>query len=420
MQKLVIVGTGISGLSAAHFLKNRFACQLFEKAEQPGGLIKCDTVEGNLFHKVGGHVFNARNKEVFDWFWSFFDQENEFIKTRRNAKIWMNGRLLGYPIENHLADFDRTTVTNIFEELLALQKTEKKNPFEYAHFEDFLKNNFGETLYALYFKPYNQKIWNTDLSKVALEWLEGKLPMPNLLQIIMSNILKGEESQMVHSTFYYPRQSGSQFIANRLSHGLNIQYDNPVESIECVRAGGLVVNGNTPCDKLVYTGDVRKLHQVVKTDSFQLKEAMESVVGLKSNGTSNVLCTTDDTDLSWLYIPETFTKAHRIIYTGNFSADNNQAGGRKTCVAEFSGKVEPELMREEIKKLPGNLEYVAHNYEPNSYVVQAHGSKQKVEHLKALLQKKGIYLLGRFAEWEYYNMDKAIEAAMLLGKKLSD
>ncbi|MEJ7682717.1 MAG: hypothetical protein WKG06_33635 [Segetibacter sp.] len=33
-------------------------------------------------------------------------------------------------------------------------------------------------LYQLYFGPYNSKIWNTDISKVPLEWLDGKLPMP--------------------------------------------------------------------------------------------------------------------------------------------------------------------------------------------------------------------------------------------------
>jgi len=30
------------------------------------------------------------------------------------------------------------------------------------------------------------------------------------------------------------------------------------------------------------------------------------------------------------------------------------------------------------------------------------------------LQSFGFFLLGRFAEWEYYNMDKSIEAAMTL------
>lgn len=38
--------------------------------------------------------------------------------------------------------------------------------------------------------------------------------------------------------------------------------------------------------------------------------------------------------------------------------------------------------------------------------------------LKKNLQKENLYLLGRFAEWEYYNMDVAIGAALDLKKIL--
>jgi UDP-galactopyranose mutase len=37
--------------------------------------------------------------------------------------------------------------------------------------------------------------------------------------------------------------------------------------------------------------------------------------------------------------------------------------------------------------------------------------------LKDVIAKDDIYLLGRFAEWEYYNMD-AIGAAIDLSKKM--
>ena len=38
--------------------------------------------------------------------------------------------------------------------------------------------------------------------------------------------------------------------------------------------------------------------------------------------------------------------------------------------------------------------------------------------LKNELKKDNIYLLGRFAEWEYYNMDVAMGAALDLVKEL--
>jgi protoporphyrinogen oxidase len=301
-------------------------------------------------------------------------------------------------------------VRAVVDDLLQIQKNAPKAPFEYDNFEEFLKGNFGETLYGLYFQPYNLKIWNTDLSQVALEWLEGKLPMPNIREIFLSNIIKEEESGMVHATFFYPKAGGSQFIADRLSEGLDIKKGVEVRRIARHKEG-LRMNNALTADAVVYTGDVRKLAGVIDTTDAALQEAMAQVQDLKSNGTSNLFCECDDNDLSWLYIPEDFTRAHRIIYTGNFSPLNNRGSRRKTCVVEFSGQVAPAVMEAEVKKLPGNLSPLSFNYEPNSYVVQEKDTRRKIGRLKELLKKDNFYLLGRFAEWEYYNMDKAIEAS---------
>ena len=51
-----------------------------------GGLIKCERVNDCLFHKVGGHVFNARNQKVLDWFWSRFDKEIDIFLLGRFAE----------------------------------------------------------------------------------------------------------------------------------------------------------------------------------------------------------------------------------------------------------------------------------------------------------------------------------------------
>ncbi len=145
---------------------------------------------------------------------------------------------------------------------------------------------------------------------------------------------------------------------------------------------------------------------------------IEKITNLKSNGTSNVLCKTSKTDLSWLYVPSSTVKAHRIIYTGNFSPVNNGNHRSLTCVVEFSGRYEKAFIVEELKKLPGDLQPIAFNYEENSYVVQDNTTRDCVRELRNALSKDNIYLLGRFAEWEYYNVDKCIESAMNVRKSL--
>lgn len=419
-QKAIIVGSGISGLSAARLLSDAYDVELLEAAPKAGGLIKCDRIDGALFHRVGGHVFNSKNKVVLDWFWSHFNRDEEFLLAKRNAKILFDGQYIGYPLENYLYQLPEANVREIVAELLEMIAKKKDAETTYDNFKDFLIGNFGTKLYNLYFGPYNSKIWNTDISNVPLEWLDGKLPMPQIKEVIVSNILKREEGSMVHATFWYAKRGGSQAIVDRLSEGLNIHLSTPLTSLALKEDRLSVNNGAFLSDVLVYCGDVRKLRDIVRINDEELVDATEAVKDFASNGTSNVLCETDDTDISWLYLPESTFRAHRIIYTGNFSpANNGQPSGRKTCVVEFSGGQKEEYMVQELAKLPGNLTPIAFNHEPNSYIIHDKQTATKVQRLKSVLAKYNVYLLGRFAEWEYYNMDKCIEAAMELKTHLS-
>jgi len=408
----IIIGAGVSGLSAAQMLKEKGIEPLvLEKSDKPGGLIKCDVVEGHLFHRVGGHVFNTKVEAVAKWFWSRFRQDQEFLKARRQAGIYMGNQFLGYPFENYLYQLDEATIRPIFNEIMDLEKEGYKDPFSYTDFEAFLKGNFGQTLYELYFKPYNSKIWKTDLKTVALPWLEGKLPMPNYREMIMSNILRKEEGNMVHSTFFYPKENGSQAIANRLAEGIKTVYNTTCRQIEWVN-GKWMVNGEYTADYLIYTGDIRTLDGQLKIESTSISNQLSLLTNLQSNGTSNLLCETDATDHSWLYLPEKTVAAHRIIYTGNFSPSNQPPGRRHSCTVEFSGQTSLELMQQQMKLLPGNLKMIDYNYEPNSYVIQQVGDRERIQQLKADLAPFRFFLVGRFAEWEYHNMDKAVESAM--------
>lgn len=415
MADIAIIGAGISGLSAAQMLRKNHSVVVFEKASKPGGLVKCDRIQDNLFHRVGGHVFNSRNPEVLNWFWSFFDRENEFLKARRNAKILFHGKLIGYPIENYLHQLDKEFVSAVLDDFLS-PDYQPQDPFSYPDFGAFLRSNFGNTLYQAYFKPYNEKIWNTDLKNIPLDWLHGKLPMPNLKEMLLSNIVLQEETEMVHSTFYYAREGGSQFIADRLSEGLSIRFHSDISAIQ--KSGGKFLLGDAAFDSIIYTGDVRQVARLFP-EIPAATAASESLKNLPSNGTSNLFCETDPGEISWLYLPGPETKAHRIIYTGTFAESNNRGSNRHTCVVEFSGNYSYEFMCEEVKKLPGNLQPLAWNQEPNSYILHNHETAGLLREAREKLKAEGIFLLGRFAEWEYYNMDKAIEAAMQLEIELN-
>lgn len=413
-KKIAIIGAGITGLSSGQILKDLgYDITIYEKNPYPGGLIACSNINGILFHKVGGHVFNTKNENVSKWFWQKADK-TKFHQNKRNAKIYFKGMYLGYPIENNIYKFDEITIENIIDELLNIfcNEDERKMP---DNFDDFLRTKFGNTLYNLYFNPYNKKIWKTDLKNIPLKWLKGKLPMPDIKDILLNNIIKKEETQMVHSAFWYPEENGSQYIANTLAKELNIKYNSNIDKIEN-KGNQWVINGNI-YDLIIYTGDIRNLITTID-DALLSPLLKKSLNTLKANGTSNVLCEIDKNDFSWMYFPEDEYKIHRIIYTGNFSPKNNGDSHRNTCTIEYSGYMSKEEFEDEVKKLPGRPKIIAYNYEPNSYIIHLHDTEQIVAEVKNLLESKNFYLIGRFAEWKYYNMDNAIDASMKLANRL--
>lgn len=394
-------------------LAERHAVRVFEKADRPGGLVKCDVVNGVLYHKVGGHVFNSRRQDVLDWFWGHFDRERDFTKTARNAVISLPcGTLVSYPIENHLHQLPAEMQADVVNDLLKIAATGYGNP---QNFDDFLKGRFGKTLYNAYFAPYNAKIWRRPLTDVPLSWLQGKLPMPTVPEILLTNISKKEERAMVHSTFHYARRGGSQFLADTLAKGLDIRYNAEVKSIHKTDKGWEVMG---ECfDIIIFAGNVKNLPGMLE-GSVDLTQESPAIAALESHGTTSVLCETAANPYSWIYMPDPKHGSHRIICTGNFSPDNAPQG-ISTATIEFSEPMEKAAIEAELAKIPFKPRYLAHHWEEYTYPVQTAATRPAINAVKAKLAPQGIHLLGRFAEWEYYNMDAAIGAALDLTATLN-
>ena len=411
--KYMIIGGGISGLAIANLLnKYTHDVTVWESESRPGGMIKCDIIDGNLFHRTGGHVFNTKRRDVFDWFWKHFKKETEFTKALRNSVVSMpDGKEIPYPIENHAYYFDEKIMKAFIKDLLSIAKTETQIPM---NFEEFLQGKFGETLYRLYFQPYNYKVWRRDLTKIPLSWLEGKLPMPTIEEIIYNNINHVEENTFVHSSFYYPLTGGSQFLANRLSQNLDIRYNFKVQKIE--RHGiKWVINGEE-ADRIIFCGNAKQLPTLF-AGQIDISRFCQPISKLESHGTTSVFCEIEKNPYSWIYMPSRAHAAHRIICTGNFAASNN-AAGKMTATIEFTDAISKNDILESLKKIPYSPKYITHNYEKYTYPIQDASTRAIITALKQTLEKDNVYLLGRFAEWEYYNMDVAIGAAIDLANKL--
>ena len=136
--KVAIIGAGISGLTTATLLKEKnISSVIFEKESQPGGLIRCNRINGSLFHICGGHVFNSKRQDVLNWFWTRLKKEEEFIKAERNAVVFMeDGKKIPYPIENHMFLFDKEIQNNCWD-----HSQENCNNIQYHSYRPVTKSN---------------------------------------------------------------------------------------------------------------------------------------------------------------------------------------------------------------------------------------------------------------------------------------
>ena len=420
MQKIAIIGAGVSGLSAAHFLKDKYEVTVFEKEDRPGGLIKCRRVNGSLFHTCGGHVFNSKRQDVLDWFWSKFMRDEEFSKADRNSCVFMDkgdSSLehidIPYPIENHMYRFDERIQKSFYRDLDEIDSVKGVNAkfTDYDSFGNFLRWRFGKTLYNLYFEPYNKKVWRRDLNSVPMSWMEGKLPMPTTQEMRENNANKVEEKAFVHSSFWYEKVNGSQFLADKLAEGLDIKYNTDITSL-IYHEGKWNVNG-TSFDKVIFCGNIKDLVKMV--DGINVNEYKDSIEKLEYHGTTAVFCEIDKNPYSWIYQPSRKHESHRIICTGNFSKTNNSEDlpdNRMTATIEFTDAISKEDIIENLSRIPLNPKYIDHKYNKYTYPIQDANTRQLIRNLKSSLRVFGLYFTGRFADWEYYNMDVAMGAAM--------
>ena len=144
----------------------------------------------------GGHIFKSRDREVEDWVFTKLPKKH-WIYRKKNAKIFMDGKHYSYPIELNLREFGAKKWLYFISVLLGKFVVVK----DYA---TYIKHNFGYRLFKKYFKPYQEKIWQTPIEEIGLGWLE------NVPKIKLRDIWKGmfnpvEEKTMLHAYHYMPK-----------------------------------------------------------------------------------------------------------------------------------------------------------------------------------------------------------------------
>lgn len=409
MKRVIIIGAGVTGLSLGQMLKNYADVILLERDKFPGGIAKTKNINGATYHTVGGHCFNSKFPEVMDFVFSLLPQ-SDWHKTMRLSRINFGNYEVNYPIEFSIKEIFNNDPEFAYKATIDFFNAEDTG--NYMNLADWFIQKFGSELCEKYFLPYNAKIWGRNPEEMDYKWVQDKLPIPDKLAFFNALMHQTSDS-MPHSSFYYPNTNNQLSLIDALSKDLNIRISTPVTAIRKDNEKW-IINNEIEADILVSTIPLNLLPNYIEaTPEYILQQASL----LRYNKVSNVFWESKLTNKTWTYQPRPETIFHRYIHIGSFFRPA-QGYTITECVGEHSF----EEMVEYGKQDPFLIKPLDYNISEHAYVVFDENRNKAVTEISNYLESIGLYSIGRFGRWEYYNMDICIldsmKVADIIKKKL--
>lgn len=406
--KVGVLGAGVSGLSIAKMLNEIYDVEVLEKNVHVGGIARTKNINDITYHMIGGHCFNSKHEDVLQFVFEKVMPKELWHKVKRDAVIRFHGHEVDYPIEfaiKQIYSFNKNLAIGITRDFL-----NAKDDGNYLNLEDWFRKKFGNTLAEKYFLPYNKKIWNRDPKEMDPSWVKDKLPIPNVESFFQS-LIDTAKDKMSHSEFYYPNSNNQNTFIDKLAFGLNIKNNIDVKSIFYnQKEKKWIINDIYYYDKLISTLPLNEIPKLIKNCPTSILEAAKK---LKYNKVTTMLWETQPTNRTWTYLPESDILFHRYIHIGNFFEPR-----LNYTITEAVGEISYEEMEKNGKKDPFLIKPLDYHISDHAYVVFDDNYKQNKDEILNYLNLIGINSIGRFGEWEYYNMDVCIKSAIDLKSEI--
>lgn len=427
--RVIILGGGVSGLSAGyHLKKDGFEVTLYEKEDEAGGLCRSKKYNDMIFD-YGVHVSFTSDEYVKNLFAKSVNYKYE--ENEVSCLNYWNGYWIKHEPQNNLHSLPKEIIKKSLVDFIHA-KYRDKNRAEIKNYRDWCYKNFGQFFAENFTNKYTRKFWTVDPQKLNTDWIGTRLHRPNLETIIDGALDITRSNDHYVNTFRYPKEGGYKSFLKVFENNLDIRLKiYPIEiDIE---------------QKKVYlsTGEVKKYDTLVS--SIPLPEFIKCI----RNAPKHVLKATTflkwtsllmlnfytkrkiNTLSQWNYYYDEDIPYSRIFYMSKF-AKNNSPDSYTTLQIEIPySKDKPIILRKEelinkviqcIHKTENigcdEINYLGDINIEYSYVIYDFNRKKSLKIIHKFLGDNGIYCCGRFGEWAYLWSDQALISGKIIADRL--
>ena len=419
----VIIGAGLSGLSAAYHMGSGYS--VLEREGEVGGLCRSVETRGYTFD-LAPHIFFSGSQYVNGLVNELLD--GDLIRQRRRAYIYLRGTYIEYPFEVNLHGLPQEIIDECIEGARHRLGIQPRN------FMEWIKATMGEGIAKHYMVPYNEKIWKYPLDEMNIDWIAGRVPSPSVEEMVKGAQGKVEREYGPNAYFQYPRLGGTGAIPNAFARKVKeISLNSKVLEISPAGKHLSVVytrNGEQQrikADRILSSVPLPELVKMIKSAPEEVVKASERLVY------NSLVCLNIGVDREaisdkhWLYFPEKEYIFNRISFPMNLSPETTPRGKNSIVVEvtyrgmrpdpnETKHRVREGLIKAEILREGDKLEVFDALDFKYSYIVYDFQHRRNVNLIQTYLKSIRVSSMGRYGEWEYLNMDKAI----LSGKKAAE
>jgi len=209
-----VVGAGPAGLTTAYTLAKagRDVLVIEQDPVYVGGISRTVNYKGFLFD-IGGHRFFSKSKEVVA-LWNEI-LPDDFIDRPRLSRIFYKNKFYAYP----LRAFEALRNLGLWQSAACLASFAYAKAFPVKApktFHQWVRNQFGERLFSIFFKTYTEKVWGMGCDEISADWAAQRIKGLNLGSAVLDGLRRsfgakakksdGPVAKTLIESFRYPRR----------------------------------------------------------------------------------------------------------------------------------------------------------------------------------------------------------------------